>query len=84
MTDPLEAIRQLYFKTTARTIEQDFDRAVDLLKTMPSEDDRERATVFMQGLAQMKQDWAASGTKNKELRTKNGTKNRERRTKSRA
>ena len=79
MTDPLEAIRQLYFKTTARTIAQDFDRAVDLLKTMPSEDDRERATVFMQGLAQMKQDWATSGTKNKEL-----TKNRERRRKNRA
>ena len=57
MSDPLEAIRQLYFKTTARTIEQDFDRAVDLLKTMPSEDDRERATVFMQGLAEMKKEW---------------------------
>jgi hypothetical protein len=57
MTDALDAIRQLYFKATAQTIERDFDRAVDLLKSMPSEDERERATVFMEGLAEMKRDW---------------------------
>jgi hypothetical protein len=57
MTDALDAIRQLYFTATAQTIERDFDRAVDLLKSMPSEDERERATVFMEGLAEMKRDW---------------------------
>jgi len=58
MTDPLDAIRQLYFRATANTIEQDFDRAIDLLKAMASEDERERAVVFMEGLAEMKKQWA--------------------------
>ena len=58
MTDSLDAIRQLYFRATANTIEQDFDRAIDLLKAMTSEDERERAVVFMEGLAEMKKQWA--------------------------
>jgi hypothetical protein len=58
MTDSLDAIRQLYFRATATTIEQDFDRAIDLLKAMASEDERERAVVFMEGLAEMKKQWA--------------------------
>ena len=58
MTDPLDAIRRLYFGATAKTIEQDFDRAIDLLKAMASEDERERAVVFMEGLAEMKKQWA--------------------------
>lgn len=51
--DPLAAIRDIYFKTTRSTIDRDFDRAIDLLKSMP-EGDREKATVFMEGLAQMR------------------------------
>jgi hypothetical protein len=58
MTDSLDAIRQLYFRATAQTIEEDFDRAIDLLKAMASEDDRARAVVFMEGLAEMKKQWA--------------------------
>lgn len=50
-------IRRLYFKTTARTIEQDFDRAIDLLKSIPLPEDRQRATVFMEGLAEMRKEW---------------------------
>jgi hypothetical protein len=57
MTDALAAIRQLYFKATAQTIARDFERAVDLLKSLPSEAERERATVYMEGLAEMKRDW---------------------------
>jgi hypothetical protein len=53
----LAEIRALYFKTTAKTIERDFDRAIDLLKTIPLPEDRQRATVFMEGLAEMKKDW---------------------------
>jgi hypothetical protein len=52
----LEAIKRLYFKTTRATIDRDFDRAVDLLKAMP-EAERERATVFMQGLAEMRKEF---------------------------
>jgi hypothetical protein len=55
--DILAEIRSLYFKTTARTIQGDFDRAIDLLKTIPLPEDRQRATVFMDGLAEMKKEW---------------------------
>ena len=52
----LEEIRRLYFKTTRATIDRDFDRAIDLIKTMP-EGERHRATVFMEGLAQMRKEF---------------------------
>ena len=51
-------IRRLYFRTTRHTIRQDLDRALGLLKSMNSEEERERATVYMEGLAQMRADWA--------------------------
>jgi hypothetical protein len=51
-------IRRLYFRTTRHTIQQDLDRALGLLKSMNSEEERERATVYMEGLAQMRADWA--------------------------
>ena len=50
-------IRALYFKATAKTIERDFDRAIDLLKSIRLPEDRQRATVFMEGLAEMRKDW---------------------------
>jgi hypothetical protein len=53
----LAEIRRLYFKTTRATILQDFDRAIDLLKSMDSPKDRERATVYMQGLAEMRKEF---------------------------
>jgi hypothetical protein len=53
----LTEIRQLYFKTSAATIDRDFDRAIDLLKSIPLPEDRQRATVFMEGLAEMRRDW---------------------------
>ena len=65
--DKLAEIRKLYFAATKSTISQDFDRAIDLLKSMSSEEERERATVFMQGLAEMKKEWASSRPKNKQL-----------------
>jgi len=55
-SNALEEIRRLYFKTTRATIERDFDRAIDLIKAMP-ETDRPRATVFMQGLAEMRKEF---------------------------
>jgi hypothetical protein len=51
-------IRRLYFKTTKATIQQDLEKALDLLKSMASEEERERATVYMEGLAQMRKDWS--------------------------
>ena len=53
----LAEIKQLYFTTTARTIDRDFDRAIDLQKSIPLPEDRQRATVYMEGLAEMRKDW---------------------------
>lgn len=60
MSDQLTAIRALYYGTSKVTIERDFDRAIDLLKEMASEEDRERAAVYMEGLAEMKRQWAVA------------------------
>ena len=54
----LAEIRRIYFKTTKGTIENDFAHAIDLLKSLPDEDTREKATVYMEGLAQMRKEWA--------------------------
>lgn len=53
----LAEIRRLYFATTKQTIQEDLARALDLLKSMATEEERERATVYMEGLAQMRSDW---------------------------
>jgi hypothetical protein len=55
--DPLAEIRRLYFETKPGTILKDFDRAIDLLKSIASETERERATVYMEGLAEMRKEF---------------------------
>lgn len=54
--DRLDEITRLYYRTTRATIDRDFDRAIDLLKEM-SEADRPRATVYMEGLAEMRKEF---------------------------
>jgi len=66
--EKLAEIRRLYFSTTSRTIERDLAKALDLLRSMPSEEERERATVYMEGLAQMRSDWARAGKKKRPRR----------------
>ena len=56
--DKLAEIRRLYYQTARETITRDFARAVDLLKSMANEAERERAAVYMDGLAEMRADWA--------------------------
>ena len=53
----LAQIRQIYFKTSKRTIEHDFAHAIELLKSLPDEDARARAHVYMEGLAEMAKEW---------------------------
>jgi hypothetical protein len=55
--EALGAIRRIYFKTTKRTIEHDLAHAIELLKGLESEEARERASVFMEGLAEMRKEW---------------------------
>lgn len=59
--DKLAEIRRLYYATTKQTIRQDLERAMQLLKSMGSEEERERAAVYMDGLSQMRSDWARQG-----------------------
>ena len=63
VAEVIAEIRQLYFKTTARTIERDFDRAIELLKSIRLPEDRQRATVFMEGLAEMRREWRTRPSK---------------------
>jgi hypothetical protein len=53
-------IKRLYYSATRQTIQQDLDKAVNLLKSMANEDERDRAAVYMDGLAQMRTEWARS------------------------
>ena len=61
--ETLARLKALYFETTPATIEDAFDEAIDLLKTLPSDDERERAAVYMEGLAEMKREFASSPRK---------------------
>ena len=60
--DTVAEIRKLYFSTTRATIARDFDRAIDLLKSLP-EDERERVSVFMEGLAELRREWKGAAAK---------------------
>jgi hypothetical protein len=53
----INEIQRLYDQATAATVERDLKRAVDILKTIPDEEARERAAVFMDGLSQMRSEW---------------------------
>lgn len=56
--DPVAEIKKLYYGATKATIQQDVERAIDLLKTLPTEDEREGVAVYMDGLSQMRSEWA--------------------------
>ena len=54
----LEEIKRLYYHATKATIQKDLARAVALLKTMKTEDERQSAAVYMDGLSQMRSEWS--------------------------
>lgn len=54
----LTEIERLYYQASRETIQADFARAIDLLKQLPDEATRERAAVYMEGLAEMRGEWA--------------------------
>jgi len=55
--DPVAEITRLYYATTRATIQRDIEKAIALLKTLNTEEDRERVSVFMDGLSQMRSEW---------------------------
>lgn len=69
--DKLAEIKRLYYQTSRATITQDFAKAIDLLKSMLSEGERERVAVYMDGLSQMRSDWARQGKQQRAGKTKN-------------
>jgi hypothetical protein len=58
-------IKRLYYETTRETIQQDLAKALDLLKSMPTEEERERAAVYMDGLNQMRSEWGRARKRKK-------------------
>lgn len=60
-TDALDQLRTIYFTTTRSTIDRDLARAIALFKTLPDDETRERAAGLMDGLSQLRSEWA-SGT----------------------
>ena len=76
--DPAEAlaeIRRIYFRTSRRTIEHDLAHAIELLKRLPTEEDREKARVYMDGLTQVRGEFKggrgkAEGGREKKEKTK--------------
>ncbi|MEI6244612.1 MAG: hypothetical protein WCQ64_06160 [Acidobacteriota bacterium] len=54
----LEELRKLYFNAKRGTIKKDIVRAIDLFKMLKTEEDREKAAVYMDGLSQMRSEWA--------------------------
>jgi len=54
----LDQIKQLYFNATQSTIQRDVQKAIELLKQIPTEEERQDAAVYMDGLSQMRSEWA--------------------------
>ena len=65
LEDKHAEIRRLYYETTRASIQRDLARALDLLKSMPSEEERERAAVYMDGLSEMRREWGLAKRKEK-------------------
>jgi len=59
--DKLETIKRLYYGASPSTISRDLARAIEILKSVATEEERERAAVFMDGLSQLRSQWQGSG-----------------------
>jgi len=53
----VKEIKDLYYNSTENTIERDLKLAVEFFKTLPSENTRAKAAVYMDGLSQMRSEW---------------------------
>ena len=56
--DTLALLRRIYFKTKKETIEHDFAHAIELLKSLKTEEEREKATAYMHGLSELRKEWS--------------------------
>jgi hypothetical protein len=53
----LAELRRIYFRTTKQTIAHDFTHAIALVKSIASEEDRQKASVFMEGINELRKEW---------------------------
>jgi hypothetical protein len=68
---PLAELRRIYFQTTKKTIENDFAHAIELIKSLGSEEERQKAHVYMEGLAELRKEFGpATGPADKPRRRK--------------
>ena len=56
--DHIAEIKRLYYEAKPATVARHLAKAIALLKELPTEDERERAAVYMDGLSQMRSEWA--------------------------
>jgi hypothetical protein len=68
--DTLALLRRIYFKTTKQTIEHDFAHAIELLKGLETEEEREKATAYMHGLSELRREWMPGEKRSKDERQK--------------
>ena len=55
--EKLAEIRKMYFEATAKTIQRDLERAIDILKSLKDDEERGKAAVYMEGLNEMRKEW---------------------------
>lgn len=53
----IDAIRKMYFAATPKTIQRDFERAIDILKSLKDDAARSKAAVYMEGLNELRKEW---------------------------
>ena len=68
--DAIAEIKRIYYATTKATVVKDLAKAVALLKTLETEEERERAAVYMDGLSQMRSEWGVKTSDAAEPRAK--------------
>jgi hypothetical protein len=59
--DRVAELKRLYYNATERSIRRDVESAIDIFKTLETEEERERAAVYMDGLSQMRSEWRSGG-----------------------
>ena len=65
----LAELRDIYFKTSKLTIENDLIHAIELFKRL-AEEDHDKGAMYMEGIGQMRQEWAGKKSKAKASKPK--------------
>lgn len=61
--EKIAEIRKMYFAATPKTIQRDLDRAIDILKSLQDDEARSKASVYMEGLNELRKEWKGRGSR---------------------